>query len=133
MCVSRSAVLVCALVILASPSARAATLLVTSGGDLQGALNSAQPGDEIVLSAGARFSGQFYLPAKPAGAVITIRSSATLPARRVTPDDAALMPTLVSPTVDPALSGIGAANWRIDGLRFEANPFGEYNIISLQD
>ncbi len=113
--------------------AEAATRTVNAGGDLQAVLNAAQPGDVVVLQAGARFVGNFELPVKPAGPVITIRSSASLPNRRVTPADGSLMPTLVSPTVEPALNGAAAANWRIDGLRFESNASGEYNIIALQD
>jgi hypothetical protein len=115
-------------------TARAATIFqVPAGGNLQAALNSAQPGDEIVVAAGARFVGTFHLPVKPAGPVITIRSSATLPARRLTPADAALLPTLASGGVESALTAIGTANWRLDGIRFESNTNGEGNIIWLQD
>jgi hypothetical protein len=113
--------------------ADAATLVVNTGGDLQTALNAAQSGDEIVLQAGARFVGSFVLPPKAAGPVITIRSSATLPDRRLTAADATLLPTLVSPTSDPALKGTGSANWRIDGVRFESTLSGMYNIIHLQN
>ena len=116
----------------ASTSA-AATLTVNSGGNLQGALDTAAPGDTIVVAAGARFTGPFRLPVKPAGAVITIRSSATVPSRRIRPEDAALLPTIVSSTVEPALSGTGTSNWRLDGLRFEANAYGEGTVIALQD
>ena len=116
----------------ASTSA-AATLTVNSGGNLQGALDTAAPGDTIVVAAGARFTGPFRLPVKPAGAVITIRSSATVPSRRIRPEDAALLPTIVSSTVEPALSGTGTSNWRLDGLRFEANAYGEGSVIALQD
>jgi Big-like domain-containing protein len=110
-----------------------ATLTVNSGGDLQAALNAAQPGDEVVLQAGARFSGAFRLPAKPAGPPITVRSSAALPSRRLTPSDAALLPTLVSGTVEAALTATSVANWRLDGLRFESNSLGQGTIIALQD
>ena len=116
----------------ASTSA-AATLTVNSGGNLQGALDTAAPGDTIVVAAGARFTGPFRLPVKPAGAVITIRSSATVPSRRIRPEDAALLPTIVSSTVEPALSGTGTSNWRLDGLRFEANAYGEGTVIALSD
>jgi len=111
----------------------AATITVNSGGNLQAALNSANPGDSIVLAAGARFTGTFSLPAKPFGAVITIKSSATLPARRLSPNDASLLPTLFSGGVEPALTGHGVANWRLDGLRFESTTTGEGQIIDLQD
>src|SRR5262249_44771552 len=106
---------------------------VPAGGDLQAALNAAQPGDEVVLQAGARFTGEFTLPVKPAGAAITIRSSATLPARRIGPADASLLPILVSGTVMPALDGTGSSNWRLDGLSFESTVGGEGEIVTLQD
>ena len=35
--------------------------------------------------------------------------------------------------MEPALTGVGAANWRLDGVRFESNTSGEGNIIELQD
>jgi hypothetical protein len=125
-------ILVLFFVLLAAP-AGAATLYVNAGGDFQAALNNAQPGDTIVLQAGARFTGSFRLPVKPFGSVITVQSSATLPSRRVTPADASLLPAIGSPNVEPALSGVGTANWRLDGLQFDSNPAGEYNIIELQD
>jgi hypothetical protein len=122
-----------ACILTVATAASAATRTVNAGGDLQAALNAAQPGDEIVLQAGARFTGSFALPAKPDGPVIIIRSSATVPLRRVGPADASLMPTIASPTVEPALSATNTSNWRLQGIRFEANPYGEYNIISLWD
>jgi hypothetical protein len=126
--------LVCSLLALAAPSSvSAATLYVYAGGDLQAALNAAQPGDEVVVQAGARFVGNFVLPAKTAGAVITVRSSSSLPARRITPADAPLMPTLVSPTVEPALIAVNTANWKLDGIRFESTKDGLYNVVYIQD
>ena len=81
---------------LPAPSA-AATLRVCANGctyqDLQAALNTAQPGDVILLRAGETFVGNFTLPAKNSGsnAYITIRSDASdasLPAAgtRLVPD-----------------------------------------------
>ncbi|HEX8887610.1 MAG TPA: hypothetical protein VF779_00430, partial [Pyrinomonadaceae bacterium] len=57
--------------------AHAGTITVPAGGDFQAALNSAQPGDTIVLQAGASYTGPFTLPKKDASAVdyITIRTS----------------------------------------------------------
>ncbi len=112
---------------------QAATRTVAAGGDLQAALNAAQPGDVVVLEAGARFVGNFRLPAKPTGPVITIKSSATLPNRRLTPADASLLPTLASATAEPALAGVATANWKLDGIRFEPTKDGLYNIVHLQD
>ncbi len=69
--------LVCLAAALAAGRANASTLTVNAGVDLQAALNKAQPGDTILLQAGATFTGTFVLPAKSgSGADITIRSSA---------------------------------------------------------
>jgi hypothetical protein len=119
-----------AMLLTASP-ARAITHLVKAGDNLQTVLNAAKPGDEIVLQAGAKFVGQFELPVKVAGPVIVVRSSASLPNRRIRPDDAHLMPTLVSSNVQSALSGIGTSNWKLDGIRFEPNVAGQDNLITL--
>src|SRR3954451_5210779 len=51
------------------------TISVPQGGDLQAALNAAQPCDVISLAAGAVFTGTFTLPAKSGSCWITIRSS----------------------------------------------------------
>src|SRR5206468_12050000 len=49
---------------------------VPAGGDFQGALNSAQPGDAIVLQAGATYTGNFTLPVKSGSGWIYVQSSA---------------------------------------------------------
>src|SRR5436190_13154796 len=51
-------------------------LNVTAGGNFQAALNAANPGDVIVLQAGATFSGNFILPNKPGSGWVIIRTSA---------------------------------------------------------
>ncbi len=121
------------LVTITGSTADAATRFVASGDNFQAALDAANPGDEIVISAGARFVGEFVLPIKPAGDVITIRSSMTLPARRITPADASLLPVIASGSEGSALSGTGTSNWRLDGIRFESNVRGVGEIIALQD
>ena len=119
-----------ALVMLATSPVGAVTVRpVAAGGNLQAALNAAQPGDQIVLEAGATFTGSFQLPRKPPGPVITVRTSATLPARRIRPADAALMPKIASGSVAPALEGDGATNWKFDGIQFLPNTRGQYNVI----
>src|SRR5437667_2801861 len=80
----------------------ASTISVAAGGDLQAALNAAQPGDVILLQAGATFTGNFILPVKSGSSMITIRSSAadaSLPGTdlRVSAADAPLLPKIVSP------------------------------------
>src|SRR5687767_9798784 len=48
---------------------------VPSGADLQAALDRAQPGDVLVLEAGATFTGPFTLPSKPGSEWIVLRTS----------------------------------------------------------
>lgn len=116
-----------------SAGVSAATISVPAGADLQAALNAAQPGDVLVLQAGARYVGSFRLPAKPVGPVITIRSSGSLPQRRIGPQDANQMPTLAAGVVSAILDGTGAANWRLDGIRFESVLNGQGEVIVLQN
>src|ERR1041384_6948991 len=114
----------CALVASAAVSARAATVNVPAGGDLQAALNSAQPGDTIVLQAGATYVGPITLPVKSGSSYITIQSSAlaALPpdGQRVSPAFAPLMPKIVSPGLnEPALHTAPAAHhFQFIGIEF---------------
>jgi len=93
---------------------------VPTGGDLQAALNLAQPGDTITLQAGATYTGNFTLPVKSGTAWIYVQSSAlsSLPAgTRVGPARASLMPKIVSPNTMPAIStAAGAHNFRFAGI-----------------
>src|SRR4051812_3537388 len=111
----------------------AATTTVPAGADLQLALNAARPGDVLVLQAGARDIGPFKLPPNPAGQTITIRSSALLPERRIGPQDVALLPTLAAVVASPIVDGVGAANWRLDGIALESVIDGTGEVILLQD
>lgn len=102
-------------------SAQAATLTVPAGGNLQSALNAAQPGDHIIVEAGATFVGKFVLPVKNGTATITIESSrvSELPEGvRVGPGQAGLMAHLRSNTNgEPVIvAALGAANYRLIGL-----------------
>ena len=110
-------------------TASASTISVPAGGDLQAALNAAQPGDVIMLAPGATFVGNFVLPNK--GLIndfITIRSAApdaALPPAgvRVKPSDAAQLPTIRSANSGSALRTATAANhWKLQFLEFQANP-----------
>jgi hypothetical protein len=93
---------------------------VPAGGDLQAALNAAQPGDTIILQAGATYTGNFTLPVKSGTAWIYVQSSAlsSLPAgTRVAPAQSSLMPKIVSPNTAPAIStAAGAHNFRFTGI-----------------
>src|SRR4051812_44582867 len=63
------------LVALSTVSLEGATVSIPAGTDLQAALNTAQPGDVLMLAAGATFTGNFILPVKAGTNVITIRSA----------------------------------------------------------
>src|SRR3954471_13440018 len=57
------------------PASSGAIINVATGSSLQAALNQAQPGDQVVLQAGAVFTGNFILPAKSGNGWIIIRTS----------------------------------------------------------
>ena len=123
--------------VLALPPASASTLNVPAGGDLQAALNSAQPGDVILLASGATYTGNFQLPFKAGTQVITVRTDApagSLPAAgvRITPDYAPALAKIKSPNTAPALTTAARAqDWRLELLEFQANVGGHGDIIVL--
>src|SRR5262249_28088111 len=116
------------------------TIIVNAGGDLQSALNQAQPGDVIVLQAGATFTrtpGPFKLPNKTGPGWITVRTSTSdtnLPqGTRVTPASASLMPKIISLNTAPAIStDPGAHHFRFVGIEFGVAPGTFiYNIVDF--
>jgi len=101
------------------------TINVPAGGDLQAAINNAKPGDEIVLQAGATYTGNFVLPVKSGGDAthwVTIRTSsmAWLPPEgsRVSPSYASAMAKIVTnDATAPAIATAPSASYyRIVGL-----------------
>jgi hypothetical protein len=132
----------CALVVLCaaclSPArGEAATHTVPAGGDLQATLNQAQPGDVILLTAGATYTGNFRLPVKPGTAFITVRTDAPArdlpaPGVRMTPGHASLLAKIKSPNTSAALTAApGSHHWRFELLEFQANANGVGDIIVL--
>ncbi len=118
--------------------ATGATITVPAGGDFRAALSQAQPGDEIVLQAGATYTGNFVLPEKQGAGWIIVRSSdlSQLPAagQRVTPTDAARMPKLVTPNSAPALKAPERVqHYRFVGIEITSAPSVTltYNIVYL--
>src|SRR5262249_19115655 len=103
------------------------------------AINNAQPGDTLMLQAGATFSGNFVLPVKSGTTDITIRSSApdsTLPAVgvRIDPTFAPALPKIQSPTSAPArATAAGAHRYRLQCLEFLANSQGFGDVMTLGD
>lgn len=109
------------------PAREGRTVTVSSGDDLQQALNDARPGDTLVLEAGATFTGSFTLRKKDGEGWITITSSAEAllpkPGVRATPDDAPHMPTLQTSRSIAALhTEPGASHYRLIGLEFTVAP-----------
>ena len=110
---------------------------VPRDGDLQNALNVAQPGDVIVLDAGGVYQGPFTLPRKTGDAWITVTSSRgdELPiGQRVGPWDAPKMAVLEAG--QPAQPWVlqtapGAHHYRFVGL--ELRPAADTFLYNLVD
>jgi len=117
--------------------ASAATLRVNAGGSLQTALNAAQPGDTILLQAGATFTGSFILPMKSGASYITVRSSASdaqLPPAgvRLTTAYASLLPKLKATADWPAIrTASGAHHWRFQFVEIVGNSRGNTEIVRI--
>jgi hypothetical protein len=115
----------------------AATHNVPAGGDLQAALNAAQPGDVVLLAPGAIYTGNFTLPVKNGDGYIVVRTggnSRDLPApgMRVSPEHAPGLARIKSPNTSAALATMaGAHHWRIELIEFAANVNGVGDIIRL--
>jgi len=107
-------------------SARAATIAVPNGGDLQAAINAANCGDQIVLQAGASYSGNFFLRYKGAcggtdADYITITTSDLAgipgPGTRISNQSGLALPKLVANTSAPALeTEANAHHYRLIGI-----------------
>ena len=116
----------------------ATTITVKAGGDLQRALNTAQPGDEVVLEAGSSFVGNFVLPVKAGASFVTVRSSRAgelAEGRRVTPADAARMARVATPNASPALlAPPNSHHWRLVGLEVtQSGRFDTHELVRLGD
>ncbi len=95
------------------------TINVAAGGDLQLALNSANYGDEIVLQAGATYTGNFILPVKSGSGWILVRSNGSIPpaGTRLTRTTAGGVARIVSPNTLPTIkTAPSARGYRFVGL-----------------
>jgi len=123
------------------PVMAGSTISVPAGGNLQTAINNAQPGDTIKLEAGATFTGTFTLPVKSGTGWIVIRTAApdsSLPpdGRRITPAYASVLPKIVSSNSAPAFqTDRGAHHYRLVGLEITVASDVPliYNLVAFGD
>jgi hypothetical protein len=124
------------------PAPTGRTIAVPAGGDLQAALEAAQPGDVVTLANGATYVGNFILYPKAAGGWITVRpaSMSGLPAagERLAPArHAAAMPKIVSPNAMFALAtpdwgGMSSRGWHFVGVEVASSPQATYAQAIVQ-
>ncbi|HSE33411.1 MAG TPA: hypothetical protein VLA93_17700, partial [Pyrinomonadaceae bacterium] len=105
------------------PQGNGPVIRLDRNGDLQRALNRAQPGDTIVLEAGAVYRGPFTLPVKSGNEYITIQTSrlAELPEGvRVSPSQSALFAKLQSAENGSPIvkTEAGAHHYKFVGIEF---------------
>ncbi len=95
---------------------------VAQSGDLQAALDAAEPGDVVQLAPGATFRGTYVLPRKTGNGTIVVRTNVALgdEGTRMTPSHAAeaRLAKLVAVQANaPALrTAAGTSGWRIMGI-----------------
>ena len=94
---------------------------VHNGDDLQAAIDAAQPGNILVLDAGATFTGNFMFPPKAGEGWIYVESAAVdsiaAAGKRVDPSAANRMAKIQSRNSLPAIWILpGASNYRFTGL-----------------
>jgi hypothetical protein len=109
------------------PVTHGRTIAVREGGNLQRALEHAQPGDVIELQPGATYRGPFTLPAKRGSGWIIVKSAdpaGKLPASgtRVSPKDAAAMPKLEARRGAVLTTASGASHFRFVGIEIRPEP-----------
>jgi hypothetical protein len=113
-----------------------ATIFVTSGGNLQEAINTAAPGDTIQLQPGGKYVGNFVLPNKTGTLFVTIRTApdSRQPGDgvRINPSHSPALARLISPNSDPAIrTATGAHHYRIMLLEIGPNDQGFGEIVRL--
>jgi hypothetical protein len=114
-----------------------ATIVVSAGGNVQTAINNAQPGDVITLAQGATYTGNFTLPMKTGTGWVTIRTAAAdgvlpVPGARVGPGNASAMAKLVSNADLPVFQASGAVHhYRLIGLEISHTFPSSYGLIVL--
>jgi hypothetical protein len=123
-----------------APQRDGSILRLDRNGDLQGAIDQAQPGDTIVLEAGAVYTGPITLPAKSGSDFITIQSSRVSDLRegvRVSPSQSALFAKVQSSTNGEPIvkTKPGAHHYKFVGIEFSTSDANVkvYDLIRLGD
>jgi hypothetical protein len=110
-------------------------LHVPAGGDLQQAIDAAQPGDTITLEPGALYTGNFVLRNKTGNGWITITTAGADPLEgsRITPATAASLAKIMAPNDSPAISTAAAAHhYRLTDLElYVAAGVYTFRLIAL--
>jgi hypothetical protein len=119
------------------------TVRVGAADDLQAALNTATPGTEFRLAAGATFTGAFSLPVTCGAGTVTIRTDVDLEAlvpegQRMTPSKSAALAKIVSTSSQAALNIDGpSCNVHLLGLEFVYQPSNvaviNYGLFTIGD
>jgi hypothetical protein len=123
-----------------APQRNGSILRLDRNGDLQAAIDQAQPGDTIVLEAGAVYEGPVTLPVKSGSNFITIQTSRAtdLPEDvRVDPSQSALFAKLQSSTNGEPIvkTKPGAHHYKFVGIEFSTanEKIKVYDLIRLGD
>lgn len=124
------------------PTVTGTTFTVNAGGDLQAALNSAAAANpalthQVVVQAGATFTGNFTLPARGAGSgwvIVRTSNLGGIPTQgmRAKATHASAMPNLTTNISSPIISNTDGSNrYRFVGIRFNAGSGLTQPIYSL--
>lgn len=107
------------------------TITVPPSGDLQGAIDAANPGDEIVLTAGATYTGNYVLRNKGGSGWIRIRTSAMKqlprPGTRVGAWSTGLAKVVAAGVAPAFQTEPGAHQYRLIGLEMTVPPATQQN------
>jgi cellulose synthase/poly-beta-1,6-N-acetylglucosamine synthase-like glycosyltransferase len=111
---------------------------VPRGGDLQAALDRAQPGDQIELENGATYTGPYHLQPKQGDGWIVVTSAAagglTAPGERVSPSDASRMAKLTASSGSVITAEEGAHHYRFVGMEISPSAGTRLNaLVQLGD
>lgn len=123
----------------ANPEIQGDKIYVKQGQSFQKALNSAKPGDTILLEAGVIFKGSFELPNKTGNQFITIRTSAL--DSQLPPANKRLEPNKYSKVLPKLESNIkgksvittakGSHHYRFIGVEFMPTIEGYYDVVQI--